>query len=101
MSAAGSLNRFSIRTPHQCKNGIMGIIRTSAFSVSIDGFAAGLDQTIDNPFGERGMALPDWMFKTRMFHTMTGRNGGTTGVDDGFAQHSMENIGAWIMGRNM
>src|SRR3954447_4098484 len=50
---------------------IMGIIRASAFSVSIDGFAAGLHQTVDNPFGERGMALPDWMLKTRMFHTMT------------------------------
>src|SRR4051794_26203730 len=79
----------------------MGIIRTSAFSVSIDGFAAGLHQTIDNPFGERGMALPDWMLKTRMFHTMTSRNGGSIGVDNGFAERSMENIGAWIMGRNM
>src|SRR3954454_14005698 len=78
----------------------MGIIRTSAFSVSIDGFAAGLHQTIDNPFGERGMALPDWMLKTRMFHTMTGRNGGSTGVDEGLAERSMDTIGAWIMGRN-
>jgi dihydrofolate reductase len=47
------------------------------------------------------MALPDWMLKTRMFHMMTGRNGGSTAADDGFAERSMENIGAWIMGRNM
>lgn len=100
MSATGSLPRLSIN-PHLWKLGIMGIIRTSAFSVSIDGFAAGLHQTIDNPFGERGMALPDWMLKTRMFHKMTGRDGGSTGIDDGFAERSMANIGAWIMGRNM
>jgi hypothetical protein len=97
MSGASSLPRLSIN-PHLWKLGIMGIIRTSAFSVSIDGFAAGLHQTIDNPFGERGMALPDWMLKTRMFHKMTGRDGGSTGIDDGFAERSMANIGAWIMG---
>jgi dihydrofolate reductase len=79
----------------------MGKVRTSAFSVSIDGFAAALHQSLDNPFGEGGMALPGWMLKTRMFHAMTGQDGGSTGVDDGFASRSMENIGAWIMGRNM
>src|SRR3954466_3645041 len=52
-------------------------------------------------WGARNMALPDWMLKTRMFHTMTGRNGGSTGIDDGFAERSTENVGAWIMGRHM
>ncbi|MBR0755987.1 dihydrofolate reductase [Bradyrhizobium jicamae] len=79
----------------------MGKVRTSAFSVSIDGFAAAPHQSLDNPFGEGGMVLPGWMLKTRMFHKMTGRDGGDTGVDNGFAERSMENIGAWIMGRNM
>jgi dihydrofolate reductase len=79
----------------------MGKVRTSAFSVSIDGFAAALHQSLDNPFGQGGMALPGWMLKTRMFHAMTGQDGGATGVDNGFAERSMENIGAWIMGRNM
>jgi dihydrofolate reductase len=79
----------------------MGKVRTSAFSVSIDGFAAALHQSLDNPFGEGGMALPGWMLKTRMFHAMTGQDGGATGIDNGFAERSMENIGAWIMGRNM
>ena len=79
----------------------MGKVSTSAFSVSIDGFGAALNQSLDNPFGEGGMALPGWMLKTRMFHAMTGQEGGSTGVDDTFASRSMENIGAWIMGRNM
>ncbi|UPK31078.1 dihydrofolate reductase family protein [Bradyrhizobium sp. 195] len=79
----------------------MGKVRTSAFSVSIDGFGAALNQSLDNPFGEGGMALPGWMLKTRMFHSMRGQEGGSTGVDDGFASRSMENIGVWIMGRNM
>ena len=79
----------------------MGKVRTSAFSVSIDGFAAAPHQSLENPFGEGGMVLPAWMLKTRMFHEMTGRDGGSTGIDDGFARRSMENIGAWIMGRNM
>src|SRR3978361_889552 len=79
----------------------MGKVRTSAFSVSIDGFGAAVNQSLDNPFGQGGMALPGWMLKTRMFHAMRGQEGGSTGVDDGFASRSMENIGAWIMGRNM
>ena len=79
----------------------MGKVRTSAFSVSIDGFGAAVNQSLDNPFGQGGMALPSWMLKTRMFHAMRGQEGGSTGVDDGFASRSMENIGAWIMGRNM
>jgi dihydrofolate reductase len=36
-----------------------------------------------------------------MFHRMTGKEGGTEGVDNDFAEKSMVNIGAWIMGRNM
>ena len=42
-----------------------------------------------------------WMFPTRTFQAMQGREGGSTGVDDRFAARSMANMGAWILGRNM
>ena len=79
----------------------MGKVRASAFSVSLDGFGAGPNQDLQNPFGVGGMIIPAWMLKTRMFHEMIGKEGGATDIDDRFARGSMENLGAWIMGRNM
>jgi dihydrofolate reductase len=80
----------------------MGKVRTSAFTVSIDGFAAAPNQSLENPFGEGGLALPAaWFFETRTFREMTGQDGGSTGMDDEIARKSMEGIGAWILGRNM
>jgi dihydrofolate reductase len=79
----------------------MGKLRASAFSVSLDGFGAGPNQDLEHPFGVGGMELTNWLFKTRMFHEMIGQVGGTTDTDDRFARNSMENLGAWIMGRNM
>jgi dihydrofolate reductase len=51
--------------------------------------------------GVGGMALHEWVFGTRTFHAMRGKEGGTTGVDEEFAARGFENIGAWILGRNM
>src|SRR5215468_1759937 len=79
----------------------MGKLKAAAFSVSLDGFGAAPGQSIDNPFGVGGMVLPAWMLKTRYFHKMIGREGGDTGIGDQIAHRSMENLGAWIMGRNM
>ena len=79
----------------------MGKLKAAAFSVSLDGFGAALGQDIDNPFGVGGMVLPAWMLKTRYFHKMIGKEGGDTGISDQIAHRSMENLGAWIMGRNM
>jgi dihydrofolate reductase len=79
----------------------MGKLKAVAFSVSLDGFGAAPDQSIDNPFGVGGMVLPAWMLKTRYFHKMIGQEGGDTGTSDQIAHRSMENLGAWIMGRNM
>lgn len=72
-----------------------------AFSVSLDGYGAGPAQSLDNPLGVGGMALHEWAFGTRTFKTMFGQDGGATGVDDDFAARSFENLGAWILGRNM
>ena len=74
-----------------------------AFALSLDGFGAGPNQSIENPLGEGGLALHEWVFKTRTFARIHGGPGadGETGVDDDFAARGFENIGAWILGRNM
>lgn len=79
----------------------MGKTSVRAFSISIDGFGAGPGQSKDNPLGVGGLALHEWAFATRTFRRMFGQEGGSTGIDDGFAARSFENIGAWIIGRNM
>jgi dihydrofolate reductase len=76
----------------------MGKVRVAAFGVSIDGFGAGPDQSLEHPLGKRGQELMNWFFQTRAFRSMTGRDGGT---EDRFASASMEGFGAFILGRNM
>ncbi len=76
-------------------------LRVQSFSVSIDGFGAGLNQGVDNPMGQGGMALHDWAFTTRTMRQMFNDSGGVTGVDDDFAARGFRKIGAWILGRNM
>lgn len=79
----------------------MSKVTVSAFSLSLDGFGAGPDQSLNNPLGVNGMDLHGWAFKTCTFRTMFGQDGGDAGLDDQFAMRSFENIGAWILGRNM
>lgn len=79
----------------------MSKVKVTAFSVSLDGYGAGPDQSTKEPLGEKGEALHEWMFPTKMFQRMMGKEGGTEGIDNDFAEKSMENTGAWIMGRNM
>lgn len=79
----------------------MARLRVHAFSVSLDGYGAGPDQDLANPMGVGAMALHQWAFGTRTLRTMFGQAGGGTGVDDGFAARGFDNIGAWILGRNM
>ncbi|MEO7152086.1 MAG: dihydrofolate reductase family protein [Burkholderiaceae bacterium] len=79
----------------------MSKLKVAAFSVSIDGYGAGPRQDLQNPLGVGGLTLPEWFFHTRTFQTMIGGAGGTTGLDEAYAQRGMANLGAWIMGRNM
>src|SRR5256885_16130058 len=79
----------------------MSKVRVSAFAVSLDGYAAGPHQSLDMPLGVRGAELFEWFFSTRTWKQMHGQEGGSTGVDNEWAQRGMENIGAWILGRNM
>lgn len=80
----------------------MGKVRVASFSISLDGFGAGPRQDIDNPLGVRGLELHEWAFGTEVFQKMHGSDGGgSRGVDNSFAAESFENVGAWILGRNM
>jgi dihydrofolate reductase len=79
----------------------MGKVRVAAFSISIDGFGAGPRQDLNNPLGVRGMELHAWFLETEMFKSTHGQSGGGRGIDNDFAARSFENVGAWILGRNM
>ena len=79
----------------------MGKVRVAGFSVSIDGFGAGPEQSLQDPLGKRGPELFQWYFPTQAFKAMHGGEGGTTGLDNDFAIRSMDGFGAFILGRNM
>lgn len=79
----------------------MSKLRVHCFGLSIDGFGAGPNQTRDNPLGVGGESLHEWFFPTRTFKQMTGEGDGTTGPDEEFAARGFQNVGAWILGRNM
>ncbi|WP_342619214.1 dihydrofolate reductase family protein [Rhodoferax sp. GW822-FHT02A01] len=77
-------------------------VRVEAFTISLDGYGAGPDQDIDHPLGVGGTELHQWLFPTRTSQrALFGKDDGTTGVDDDFAARSFQNVGAWILGRNM
>ena len=76
-------------------------VRVMSFTISIDGYGAGANQTLEAPLGSGGEDLHQWLVGTRTFRTMYGDEGGDTGTDDVFASRGFENLGAWIMGRNM
>ena len=76
-------------------------VRVAGFSISLDGFGAGPEQSLENPLGKRGLELHQWLFGTRMFQAMIGKDGGSDGVDQAYAYRSMDGFGAFILGRNM
>ena len=79
----------------------MSKVRVNCFAVSLDGYGAGPEQSLKEPLGKNGEALHDWFVATKSFRTVYGDADGTTGVNDEFAGRAMENLGAWILGRNM
>jgi dihydrofolate reductase len=93
----------------------MSKVRVAAFSVSLDGFGAGARQDLQNPLGVRGTEAHEWFFQTETFKKIQGQSGitdaikqiadshssGTRGIDSDIAAESFENVGAWILGRNM
>ena len=80
----------------------MSKLRVESFTISLDGFGAGPDQNINNSLGVGGTSLHGWALPTRTFQQkLFGNDSGETGIDDEFAVRGFQNIGAWILGRNM
>ncbi|MBS1984462.1 MAG: dihydrofolate reductase [Bdellovibrionales bacterium] len=79
----------------------MSRLRVESFSVSLDGYGAGVHQDLENPLGRNGKIVHEWFFPTLTFNRMIGKAGGTMGVDNQFASRGFDGIGANIMGRNM
>jgi dihydrofolate reductase len=80
----------------------MSKLRVESFTVSMDGYGAGPRQSQKEPLGVGGEQLHTWFLPTRTFQSMVlKKEGGSTGVDDDFAQRGFRNVGAWILGRNM
>ncbi|HTO00210.1 MAG TPA: dihydrofolate reductase family protein [Microthrixaceae bacterium] len=77
----------------------MSQTRVHNFSISLDGFGTGVGLSVDAPFGHAGQKLHEWVFATRFGHSMMGQPGGSTGVDNAFAERLWPGIGAEIMGR--
>jgi dihydrofolate reductase len=79
----------------------VGHVKVAGFSVSLDGFGAGPEQSLQDPLGKNGPGLFGWFFGTKTFNAMVGKDGGSEGVDERFAHRSMDGFGAFILGRNM
>jgi dihydrofolate reductase len=72
-----------------------------SFSISVDGFGAGPDQSAEHPLGIGARALHEWIFATKAGRTMIGERGGSEGIDDALFQRNREGDGSVLMGRNM
>jgi dihydrofolate reductase len=79
----------------------MSKLRVQSFAMSLDGYSAGPRQDLQNPLGVRGHEIMQWFMHTRFWRRMQGQEGGETGIDNGIAGKGFDNIGAWILGRNM
>jgi dihydrofolate reductase len=74
---------------------------TCQISVSLDGFVAGPNQSLDNPIGEGGMRLHEWVFATESWRTQHGLSGGERTADADVVDEVAQGVGAYIMGRRM
>ena len=79
----------------------MGKVSVAAFNLSLDGFGAGPEQSLDDPLGKRGREVADWFVRTKSFKAMFGQDGGSEGLDNEYAHRAMDGFGAFILGRNM
>ena len=70
-------------------------------SMSLDGFIAGPNQSEEDPLGEGGMQLHEWVIRLAAWRKPHGEEGGEVNVSNKVLEESLENIGATVMGRNM
>ncbi len=76
-------------------------LTTCQISMSLDGFVAGPNQSLDNPIGEGGLRLHEWVFPTAAWRAQQGLDGGEDGVDSEVVEDVVRDVGAYIMGRHM
>ncbi len=74
---------------------------TCQISISLDGFVAGPNQSLENPLGEGGLRLHEWVFTTASWRRHQGMDGGVGGADSDVVDEVFEGIGAYVMGRKM
>jgi dihydrofolate reductase len=74
---------------------------TCQISISLDGFVAGPNQSVDDPIGEGGMRLHQWVLRTHSWRAQHGSEGGEHDVDSQVVADATRNVGAYIMGRKM
>jgi dihydrofolate reductase len=70
-------------------------------AISLDGFAAGPNQSEENPLGEGGMQLHEWAFELESWRSQHGRDGGEANPSSEVVEQAVTNLGANVMGRNM
>jgi dihydrofolate reductase len=78
----------------------MSLVR-SQISISLDGFVAGPNQSLENPIGVGGMRLHEWVFETLSWRQQHGLEGGVRNADSDVVEAASRNIGAYVMGRKM
>jgi dihydrofolate reductase len=98
MSPYRRWRQFAARADRQAR--AMGKV-TCQISISLDGFVAGPNQSLENPIGEGGMRLHDWVFATSSWRRQHGDEGGADGADSEVLDEMVQGVGAYIMGRNM
>jgi dihydrofolate reductase len=74
---------------------------TCHIAMSLDGFVAGPNQSVENPLGEGGMRLHQWAFATESWREQHGGRGGERNVDADVVDEVVQGVGAYIMGRKM
>ena len=74
---------------------------TCQISISLDGFVAGPNQSFENPIGEGGLRLHEWVFATASWREQHGQTGGENAIDSEVIEEAVKNVGAYIMGRKM
>src|SRR3954449_779272 len=74
---------------------------TCHIAISLDGYVAGPNQSTDDPIGEGGMRLHEWVVQTDAWREQHGQEGGERNPSSDVVEEVVENVGAYIMGRNM
>src|SRR5439155_8668331 len=70
-------------------------------SMSLDGYVAGPNPTLEDPLGAGGMQLHEWAFRLTAWRQAHGLEGGETGPESGLVERTLASTGAYVMGRRM